>query len=94
MNEIKSFIQNSDKKNTTYCSLQMKNQLTTDRRNRDSSIKRKSQLMVQVHNGSLQDVFSPQRKSSDSKPMNIVINGSCSRFGHNIGTSAREIEEI
>ena len=50
-----------------------------------------SQVVVQVHNGSLQDLISPVQQSSDAKPVNIMI-GSCTRFSRE-PASNRKLED-
>ena len=48
-----------------------------------------SQVVVQVHNGSLPDLISPDQKSSATKPVNIML-GSSTRFSKEHLTSNRK----
>ena len=51
-------------------------------------------FVVQVHNGSLQDIISPpQNKSSDAQPINILL-GSCTRFSNQPISNKREATEL
>ena len=49
-----------------------------------------SQVVIQVHNGSLADLKSPpvQKQGSDAKPVNIML-GSCTRFPRDLNSGRK-----